>query len=239
MERCEQRRPEVLSVSARVPAVIHLVPFNRQKEGLSLTRRTDAMIVAAATQVTQGQNGTWTSFATGGQLPYSAQWWRQYASESAPTLVGTSDNGSSPFTAGSWTFTPDRCENFTLKMKITSGDSQQYWTWTHAVEVTCSQPPQPLTNSIVPSGYYFTANPTGGQQPYSFLWEWCGIDCDGGSGGELAAPLLGGIRPDAVAHGWQILSTDRTVYWTESQRWLRSTVTDGQYQQAAATYWVP
>jgi len=195
-------------------------------------------VIHGPTQVIQGENGNWTSFVTGGQLPYSAQWWRQYASEPAPTLVGTSNNGSSPFTAGSWTFTPNRCENFTLKMKITSGDSQQYWTWTHAVEVACSQPPQSLTNSIVQSGYYFTANPAGGQQPYTYLWEWCGIGCDGG-GGELAPPARPGVRPNVISQGWQVLSTERTVYWRESQRWLRSTVTDSQNQQAVATYWVP
>ena len=103
--------------------------------------------------------------------------------------------------------------------------------------------PEPFSNSIVNHDtYFYTATPTGGDPPYvSSYWEWCGIDCDGGGGGGDPAPpaTRGGVRPDAIVHGWQFLSTDWTVYWRESQRWLRSTVTDSRGQQGVATYWVP
>lgn len=90
-----------------------------------------------------GQPNTWTSFVTGGQLPYQGQWWRKYASEPAASLVGTSNSGSSSFTAGSWTFAPDRCEDFILYMTINSADMQQWQTYNKAVHVMCPPPPPP------------------------------------------------------------------------------------------------
>jgi hypothetical protein len=96
---------------------------------------------------------------------------------------------------------------------------------------------QSLSNSISQdSSYFYSARPSGGYPPYvASYWEVCGLDCFGG-GGDLVAREGGGVGPNTIAHGWQFLSTDWTVYWDISQRWLRSTVTDSQNQQAIATY---
>lgn len=136
-------------------------------------------------------------------------------------------------------------------------DNIVFPTWTHVVQSGTSpdcgwsvtsdsttvglfynEPPE-LSNAIAnDSSSFYSAQPSGGYAPYvSSYWEWCGIDCDGG-GGDLTAPASRGVRPNTIVHGWQFLSTDWTVYWNESQRWLRSTVTDSHDQQAVATYYV-
>lgn len=97
---------------------------------------------------------------------------------------------------------------------------------------------QPLTNSISVSDFFYTANPAGGQVPYSFLWEWCALDCQGG-GGDLAPSALGGVRPNVVSRGWNVFSTAKTVYVTQRQRTLRATVTDAAGAQGVATYSIP
>jgi len=102
--------------------------------------------------------------------------------------------------------------------------------------------PISLSNAILnDSTYWYSPHPTGGYPPsVGSYWEWCGIHCDGGGGDPTPSAASGGrIRPNTIVHGWQFLSTAFPVYWTESQRWLRNTVTDSHDQQAVATYWVP
>jgi hypothetical protein len=132
-------------------------------------------VIDGPRQVTAYQSYSWTSFVTGGQLGYRAEWWRKYPSQSTATLVATSTNGSDPFTAGSWTATVDRCENFTLTLKIWSADGQ-YWYDNHDVAVTC--PPPPLTAYISGPGfitqkgtYTWTAMPSGGSGGYTYSWS--------------------------------------------------------------------
>ncbi len=97
--------------------------------------------------------------------------------------------------------------------------------------------PTPLNNSISASGYTYTSYASGGQAPYSYLWEWCALDCNGSGGGELAAAPAGLYR--TVAHGWLTIATTRSVYMQDSQRHLRSTVTDAAGAQAVAEIVTP
>jgi hypothetical protein len=97
------------------------------------------------------------------------------------------------------------------------------------------QPPPALDNWIYVQAPTYTAEPSGGYPPYSYLWEVCALDCEGGE----RAPIAGGARPNTVVHGWQYLSSQQQVYWTTSGWNLRSTVTDAQSQQAQAEYHVP
>lgn len=97
-------------------------------------------------------------------------------------------------------------------------------------------PPPPLSNSITVSTPYYTANPSGGYPPYTYLWEDCGIDCTGGSS---SAGTSSGTQPYTVGSGWQYLSNSQQVYWTSSGWYLRSTVTDSHGTQAQAQYYVP
>ncbi len=126
------------------------------------------------TQVTAYQTYTWSTFATGGTLPYYAEWWRQYSNESGPTLVGTSTNNGGAYTAGSWTGTVDRCQNLTVTVKVWSNDGQ-YWQRSASVSTTC--PPPPVTVYIDGPGmistkgtYTFTAVTSGTSGP-TFTWK--------------------------------------------------------------------
>lgn len=131
-------------------------------------------VVDGPGQVTAYQTYTWSSFVTGGVLPYRAEWWRQYASQSAGTLVATSGSGTASFSAGAWTGGADRCENFTLTLKIWSADNQ-FWPYSRSVSVTC--PPPPLSLSINGPGlitmkgtYTYTAITSGFSSP-TFTWS--------------------------------------------------------------------
>jgi hypothetical protein len=105
------------------------------------------------------------------------------------------------------------------------------------VDVFYRTPPPPsLIDSIYAAAPYYYAEPLGGYAPYTYLWEWCAINCSGGGGN---APAASGVSPNQVAKGWQVLSTSASVYWTMSGSILRSTVTDTHSQRAVATYNVP
>jgi len=126
------------------------------------------------TQVTAFQTYTWSSFATGGTLPYRAEWWRQYAYESTPTLVATSTSNGGAYTAGSLTTTVDRCQNFVVTLKVWSNDGQY---WTRSASVTTACPPPPVTVYIDGPGmistkatYTFTAVTSGTTSP-TFTWK--------------------------------------------------------------------
>lgn len=95
-------------------------------------------------------------------------------------------------------------------------------------------PPPPLSNYIYAQAPYYYAEPSGGYPPYSYLWEWCALDCYGNN-----APAAGGAGPNTVSKGWQYLSNNSSVYWTMSGSTLRSTVTDSHSAQAVATYTLP
>jgi len=97
-------------------------------------------------------------------------------------------------------------------------------------------PPAPLSNSITVSAPYYTASPTGGYPPYTYLWEDCGIDCTGGASPATASSST---QPYTVGSGWQSLSNSQQVYWTSSGWYLRSTATDSHGTQAQAQYYVP
>jgi hypothetical protein len=97
------------------------------------------------------------------------------------------------------------------------------------------QPPPTLDNWIHADPPHYTAEPSGGYPPYTYLWEVCAIDCTGGE----RAPTARGAHPNTVVHGWQFLSREQQVHWPTSQWNLRSTVTDFQAQQAEALYHVP
>lgn len=168
-------------------------------------------------------------WATGGALEvYGLTSCSQYGgsgvSYSSVTLLDRNDNVLSP----TWTYSIQSGTYPNCGWDVTSTSS--------SVSLFYNLQ-QPLSNSIVNENtYFYTAVPSGGYPPYSNYWEWCGIDCGGGGGGD---PVRGGAHPTVIARGWQFLSTDWTVYWTESQRYLRSTVTDSHNQQAVAVYWVP
>jgi hypothetical protein len=148
-------------------------------------------VVNGPTSVTEWQSYTWTSFVTGGQVPYRAEWYRKYASSGTSTLVGTSTGTWSPTnsTAGSLTLTIDRCENFTLTLKMWSADNQTR-TDDHAVAIgSCPPPPPPPLTAAIngPSGitvkgtYTYTVVTSGFSGPsYSWSQRYCtGTSCAG------------------------------------------------------------
>ena len=98
---------------------------------------------------------------------------------------------------------------------------------------------QPLSVYIGQSGHNYTAYASGGKPPYSYLWEWCALNCDGGGG--PAAPIARApVRPNTVTRGWSVLSTQQTVYWDYVHPvTLRLTVTDAAGTQAVTTYYIP
>jgi hypothetical protein len=134
--------------------------------------------------VNTGQSYTWTSFVTGGQIPYRAEWHRKYASSSTATLVGNSTGtwSATNSTAGALTITIDRCESFTLTLKVWSQDNQMK-TDNHAVAIgSCPPPPPPpLTVSIsgpssisVKATYTYTAVTSGfSSQSYAWSQRYC------------------------------------------------------------------
>lgn len=85
----------------------------------------------------------------------------------------------------------------------------------------------------------YTAHPSGGTPGYSYLWEWCAIDC----GVALRAPAgasAASVRPNTVAHGWHNVGyTTASICWTMSQSTLRLTVTDAKSTHVVAYYMVP
>jgi len=94
--------------------------------------------------------------------------------------------------------------------------------------------------------YYYDAVPAGGEPPYvSVYWESCGIDCSGGGGDPEPAPPAtnrDGVRPNTIAHVWQLPSTDLRVPWTESEPRVRagtiaSTGRDGVHPNVIAHGW--
>jgi subtilisin family serine protease len=97
----------------------------------------------------------------------------------------------------------------------------------------------PLYNVIVATPPYYASNPSGGDMPYTYLWE--AMAAGPGCGGDAVAPQggSGGIVPNRPACGWQEISTSQQVYWDIQARTLRSTVTDAHNQQAQVTYYVP
>jgi hypothetical protein len=86
----------------------------------------------------------------------------------------------------------------------------------------------------------FTAHVSGGVPSYSYLWEWCAIDC---GGDDLRAPVRqpsGAIRPLQVEHGWHDVGTyTASICWTMSFSTLRLTVTDAASTQVLAYFTVP
>jgi hypothetical protein len=140
------------------------------------------------TSVIEWQPYTWTSFVTGGTVPYRAEWWQKYASASTATLVATTTGTySSTFsTAGSWTTLVNRCENFTLTVKVWSTDNQ-FKQDDHAVTMaSCPPPPSPSLSVIIngpaaiqtKATYTYTAVPTGFT---STSYSWAQRFCMGGS----------------------------------------------------------
>ncbi|MGH8338511.1 MAG: hypothetical protein ACRETL_17175 [Gammaproteobacteria bacterium] len=87
----------------------------------------------------------------------------------------------------------------------------------------------------------YTAHPSGGVPAYSYLWEWCAIDCGGGAALRATVPPpAGGVRPDVVAHGWHDVGSSTTsICWTMSQSTLRLTITDAASARVVAYYAVP
>jgi hypothetical protein len=189
-------------------------------------------VIDGPTSVTAYQSYTWTSFVTGGTLPYRAEWWRKYASASTATLLSTSTGNFS--TAGSLTRTVDRCENFTLTIKIWSANNQ-FWSDDHPVTIgTC--PPPPLSASISgPSGisvkgtYTFSAVLTNFTGP-SYTWserycdDWAGTACDpwralinmGASFQRVLGPMCGVRQEDNFQLRLVVRNSDgRTVTTTK------------------------
>ncbi len=84
----------------------------------------------------------------------------------------------------------------------------------------------------------YTAHPSGGTPGYSYLWEWCAIDCGGGE--EVRAPPGKGVHPNEVEHGWHSVGgNDASLCWTMSDSTLRLTVTDADSHEVIAYYTVP
>lgn len=95
-------------------------------------------------------------------------------------------------------------------------------------------PPTPFGAEILVNAPWYYSSVSGGRAPFSFLWEVCALDCEGG-------PLMaqGEQEPDVVVHGWQFHSTEPDIYWTKSQWNLRLTVTDADGAEVSALYFVP
>lgn len=139
--------------------------------------------IEGPTSVTAYQQYTWTSFVTGGQVPYRAEWWQKVGAAAA-TLVGTSTGTwqGTTSTAGSLTLTVNGCQNFTLTLKVWSNDNQ-FRSDDHAVTIgSCPPPPPPpLTVSIngpggitVKGTYTYTAVISGFTSPgYTWSQRYC------------------------------------------------------------------
>lgn len=96
-------------------------------------------------------------------------------------------------------------------------------------------PPAPLSNTIISDAPTYTASPTGGVSPYTYYWEECSFEC-----GALSPALQGSsVVPNEPAHGWQFISSNRTVTWSKRQNYLRNTATDTQGTQALAQIYIP
>jgi hypothetical protein len=140
-------------------------------------------IIDGPTSVPGNQQSQWPSFVTGGQVPYTAQWSRKYTSEPSPQVIGTTTGTyqNTTSTAGTLTWTVDRCESFTLSVRVTSTDGQVS---TDDQPVTISScppppppPPPPLTVTIngpggitVKGTYTYTAVISGFSGP-SYAWS--------------------------------------------------------------------
>jgi hypothetical protein len=203
-------------------------------------------------------NATWNTFVTGGARPYHAEWYRQFTGQTGWTFMGASAGGSQTYSAGSYTMFVTSCTPFLLYARLFDANNQPLWN-THPVSVTmASCPSQPwLSSEISRSGDWYTAVGIGGHSPYSYSWEWMGTTCGGGGGENLTAALMStvpasgatrrrprqadepGSNPNVISCGWQWFSSAQSVYWLESQRTLRVTVTDAQGAQSVSTYYVP
>ncbi|MGH7592907.1 MAG: hypothetical protein ACRELE_03525, partial [Gemmatimonadales bacterium] len=122
-------------------------------------------------------------------------------------------------------------------------DNAYYLLHTNANYARAHITPPPLSAYITgdTATSIYTAHPGGGVPAYSYLWEWCAIDCGGGAA--LRAPVrppAGGVHPDVVAHGWHdVGSYTASICWTMSQSTLRLTITDAARTQVVAYYTVP
>ncbi|MGH7581670.1 MAG: hypothetical protein ACREL5_00420 [Gemmatimonadales bacterium] len=86
----------------------------------------------------------------------------------------------------------------------------------------------------------FTAHVSGGVPSYTYLWEWCAIDCGGDDLRAPARPASGAVHPLTVEHGWHDVGTyTDSICWTMSYSTLRLTVTDADSSQVIAYYTVP
>ena len=130
--------------------------------------------------VTAQQSYTYTSFVTGGQTPYRAEWWRKYANESAAVKVGTSTGtwSSSGSTAGSFTMLVDRCQGFTLTLKVWDANNQLFTRTKDVALSSCPPPPPPpLTasisgpSSITAKGTYTYTVVTSGFSGATYSWS--------------------------------------------------------------------
>jgi hypothetical protein len=148
-------------------------------------------VVDGPSQVIWKQPWSWSTFVTGGTLPYQATWTRRYTSDAAPVVIGTSTG--STFGAGGISFTPDRCEAFTIAATVTSADGQSV-TVSRPVTITCPPPaPPPLSvylqgPSVITAkgGYTYSAVTSGATGPaYSWSERFCddqaGSSCTGWS----------------------------------------------------------
>jgi hypothetical protein len=97
-------------------------------------------------------------------------------------------------------------------------------------------PPLAVYITVDTASSSFTAHVSGGTPSYSFLWEWCAIDC----GDALRALPGGGVKPKEVEHGWHDVGSYKTAAcWTMSGSTLRATVTDATTTQVVAYFTVP
>jgi hypothetical protein len=140
-------------------------------------------VINGPTSVTGNQSYIWSSFVTGGVVPYRAEWYRKYASLPTAIHEGTTTGSwtTTNSTAGGIPLTIDRCENFTLTATFTSTDGKTF-TDTHAVTIaSCPPPVVPLSVSIngpgaitVKATYTYTAVTSGfSGQTYSWSQRYC------------------------------------------------------------------
>jgi hypothetical protein len=127
--------------------------------------------------VTAQQSYTYTSFVTGGRIPYRAEWWRKYANEATAVKVGTSTGtySGTGSTAGNFTMLVDRCQSFVLTLKVWDANNTLVTRTKNVSLASC--PPPPLTVTIsgpssisVKATYTYTAV-TSGFSSTSYAWS--------------------------------------------------------------------
>ena len=172
---------------------------------------------------------TWTATATGGQAPYSYQFWVHSAA------AGTWSVGRSYATSSSWTWTPPAPGGYALQVwarSAGSANSYDAWLGTGPLQVMAATPSPPslVATPLLPvsagTPVTWTAHTTGGREPTQFRF-W------------LYSQRTGVW---ALAQDW---SASASWSWRPSeagnfvvQVWVRSAGSSADHEAWAGTDWV-